>query len=234
MTHEGIQSAVSAVEQVNNRSIDDISYQCKVTHSLQAQILSMKYRGSSAHREPNNYLGSGEFVDQAAVAGPPLIHQTAVRGREPFFRDTVPSAPAPAPVNRFEPFVPQHLRRNHDIYDTYGAAPSLGSNRFDSLDFPPAPPSFSSSTYNKSSVFPPTSELGLYNSNDLFTSNGEAHPPSLSIVHDVLRDEEEEDLGTTSISAATTVTHTNTRNSSLNSVKIDQSFPFTSEKEYMP
>lgn len=230
MTHEGIQSAVSAVEQVNNRSIDDISYQCKVTHSLQAQILSMKYRGSSAHREPNNYFGDGEFVDQAAVAGPSLIHQTAVRGHEPIFRDPVPSAPAP--VNRFAPFVPQHLRPNRDIYDTYGAAPSLGSNSFDRSDFPPASPSFSSLTYNKSSAFPPTFELGLYNSNDLFTSNGEAHPPSLSIVHDVLRDEE--DLGTTSISANTTVTHTNTRNSSLNSVKIDQSFPFTSEKEYMP
>lgn len=192
----------------------------------------MKYRGPSTHREPNTYFGNGELIDQPPVAGSSLIHQTAVRGREPFFRNPVPSAPAS--VNRFEPFVPQHLRRSQEAYDTYGAPPSLGSNTFDRLNNPPAPPSFSSSTYDKSLLYAPTSELGLYNSNDFFASNGEAHPPSLSIVHDVLRDEEDDDLGTTSISANTTVTHTNTRNSSLNSVKIDQTFQLTSEKEFMP
>lgn len=37
----GLQSAISAVEQVNCRVIDNIAYQCKKTHTLQAQILAM-------------------------------------------------------------------------------------------------------------------------------------------------------------------------------------------------
>ncbi len=45
MNSEGIQSAITAVEGVNNCVIDNIVYQVKVTHTLQAQILAMTNRG---------------------------------------------------------------------------------------------------------------------------------------------------------------------------------------------
>ncbi len=43
LTPEGLKSAVTAVEEVNNLVVDNIAYQCKVTHTLQAQFLSMNY-----------------------------------------------------------------------------------------------------------------------------------------------------------------------------------------------
>lgn len=43
LTEEGVRSAVIAVESTNNRSIDHIAYQTKVTYSLQAHIFAMKH-----------------------------------------------------------------------------------------------------------------------------------------------------------------------------------------------
>ncbi len=41
LTSEGLKSAITAVEEVNNLVVDNIAYQCKVTHTLQMQLLSL-------------------------------------------------------------------------------------------------------------------------------------------------------------------------------------------------
>ncbi len=41
LTSEGLKSALTAVEEVNNLVVDNIAYQCKMTHTLQVQLLSM-------------------------------------------------------------------------------------------------------------------------------------------------------------------------------------------------
>ncbi len=45
MTPEGLKSAITAVEEANNLVADNIAYQCKVTHTLQSHLLSMKGSG---------------------------------------------------------------------------------------------------------------------------------------------------------------------------------------------
>ncbi len=50
MNSDGIQSAITAVEGVNNCVIDNIVYQVKVTHTLQAQILTMTNRRGMSQR----------------------------------------------------------------------------------------------------------------------------------------------------------------------------------------
>ncbi len=42
LTPEGLKSATTAVEEGNNLFFNNVTYQCKVTHSLQAHLLSLK------------------------------------------------------------------------------------------------------------------------------------------------------------------------------------------------
>ncbi len=44
LTREGLSSAVTAVKEVNHLTVDNITYRCKVTHSLQTQLMYMKQR----------------------------------------------------------------------------------------------------------------------------------------------------------------------------------------------
>ncbi len=44
MTPEGLRSAITAVEEGNLLVVDNITYRCKVTHSLQAQLMSVQQK----------------------------------------------------------------------------------------------------------------------------------------------------------------------------------------------
>mmetsp|Transcript_7787 Transcript_7787/g.8518 ORF Transcript_7787/g.8518 Transcript_7787/m.8518 type:complete len:434 (-) Transcript_7787:293-1594(-) len=104
LTEEGVQSAVMAVEQTNNASIDGIAYQCKITHSLQAHIFAKKYRSSGSpprtspspvFSEPPSFYPPG-----LRVGGMPHHHQQ----QPPVFRDY---SMTPPPPQRYESLVIQ-------------------------------------------------------------------------------------------------------------------------------
>lgn len=56
-TPEGLRSAITAVEEGHLLVVDNITYQCKVTHSLQTQLMSMKKKEEMKQQE-KKYLPS--------------------------------------------------------------------------------------------------------------------------------------------------------------------------------
>lgn len=54
-TPEGLRSAITAVEQTHHLVVDNITYQCKVTHSLQTQLMSMK-KNEELQQQEKKYL----------------------------------------------------------------------------------------------------------------------------------------------------------------------------------
>jgi hypothetical protein len=75
LNNEGIQSAITAVEGVNNCVIDNIVYQVKVTHTLQAQILAM----ANQRVLPQRPHPKGEF-ETFSKRTVPLLHPVSRSG----------------------------------------------------------------------------------------------------------------------------------------------------------
>ncbi len=89
MTEEGVRSAVIAVESTNNRSIDHIAYQTKVTYSLQAHIFAMKHPTAVEPSQVDRHM--------TPLPAPPVTSRTVVNSSYPVFGNNAVLTPQQVP-----------------------------------------------------------------------------------------------------------------------------------------
>lgn len=133
LTKEGIQSAVTAVEEMNHRTVDNISFECKVTHSLQAHMFSMRrsdYGPGINHPPippPTSSYTSYPSTHRSAPAAAYLPGQSGFREAPPSYAPRVPPSVPFAPQRGFthQHGFPSHLQHSpsyvNPVMSTYNA-----------------------------------------------------------------------------------------------------------------